>query len=741
MAHERPTTSPLARGRIPLRIRLSLGSAVLLALAITVFGLIGYQQIKRAALEAAAGRARAGALSLATRASLSLGDILAGVRRVAADPAIVAALRTGVVTAAAQEALKSLAADTAATLGAGLRQASGAMMLATRPGLPMAFDESAPRDSASFGRVQARDDGLFYEATAPVYDQGSYLGSVVRVRRLSPSPNSVQLINDLMGGKGMLLFGNADGSLWSDFSNPVDGPPRDAVTYRKQGEDFVAATQPISGTPYMFAAEFPEREILAPVRRLVRDLSLIGILVIALSLVIGWWGNARVTRPLTELTHRAEAITATNRPGIATSPSGGNELDRLQHAFNAMVDSVWQARVALESKVLERTRALEDLKVTEDALRLADRRKDEFLATLAHELRNPLAPIRNAAQVLKLKNPADPDIQVSRDVIERQVTQMSLLVDDLLDLSRISHNRLELRLERIDLRAVLKSAIETSRPLIDAGGHELTAMMPSGPVEIEADPIRLAQVFSNLLNNSAKYSVGTGHIRLVTERHGDSVTVTVSDDGIGITPEALPHIWNMFTQARPALNQSRSGLGIGLSLVKGLVDLHGGSVVAESEGAGRGSTFTVRLPVTATIELTEGLPVSAMENAQGLSRRILVVDDIADNLESMVLLLGLMGHKVWSARDGAEAFALAEVHRPEVILLDLGMPRMDGYEACRRIREQPWSGEMTIVAVTGWGQQNDRRRTEEAGFDLHLVKPVDIAALTLLLDEKTGLNV
>jgi CheY-like chemotaxis protein len=197
----------------------------------------------------------------------------------------------------------------------------------------------------------------------------------------------------------------------------------------------------------------------------------------------------------------------------------------------------------------------------------------------------------------------------------------------------------------------------------------------------------------------------------------------------------------MFSQARPALNQSRSGLGIGLSLVKGLVDLHGGSVMAESEGAGRGSTFTVRLPVAVTTGVAEGLPVSALDISPGSSRRILVVDDSADNLESMVLLLGLMGHKVWSARDGAEAFALAEVHRPELILLDLGMPRMDGYEACRRIREQPWSREMRIVAVTGWGQKSDRRRTEEAGFDFHLVKPVDAAALTSLLEEKTGLNV
>ncbi|HKP30403.1 MAG TPA: ATP-binding protein, partial [Gemmatimonadales bacterium] len=685
------------------------------------------------------GRARAGALSLSTRTSLSLRDIVSGVRQTAADPTVVQVFRTGVMTPSARDALAKIAADTAATLGAGLRHASGEMMFATRPELPTAFDESAPHDSAGIGRVQARDGGLYYEVTAPVYDNGAYLGSVVRVRRVSASPTTVQLITDLMGGQGALLFGNADGSLWTDFLQPVEGPPQPATTsYRKQGQDFVVATQAIPGTPYMFAAEVPVQRALARVRRLVRDFIVIGILLIALGLVVGWWANARITRPLTELTQRAEAITATNRPGMATVPSGGDELDRLQHAFDTMADSVWQSRVALESKVLERTRAVEDLKASEEALRVADRRKDEFLATLAHELRNPLAPIRNAAQVIKLKKPDDPDLQMSRDVIERQVAQMSLLLDDLLDLSRISHNRLELRVERVDLRTLLKSAIETSRPLIDAGGHELTIILPSGPVEVEADPVRLAQVFANLLNNSAKYSAGKGHIRLATERHGDSVTITVSDDGIGITPDALPHIWDMFTQARPALNQSRSGLGIGLSLVKGLIDLHGGSVTAESDGAGRGSTFSVTLPVAAGATADDNVSAPSPEVAVTSIRRILVADDIADNLDSMSLLLGLMGHKVWAAQDGAEAFALAEVHRPELVLLDLGMPRMDGYEACRRIREQPWSRDMMIVAVTGWGQKEDRRRTEEAGFDHHIVKPVDAAAVVSLLEGKNG---
>ena len=724
-----------ARSRIPLRIRLSLGSAFRLAVAITLFGVIAYQQARRAAIEGAAGRARAAALSLATRSSLGLRDVVEGVRQAASEPAIVEALRAGKLTPAALAILEKFPTDTLMNLGAGLRDARGSMLFTTKDGLPTAFDETVSRDSAALGRARVGEGGIHYEISAPVYDRGQLIGSVIRVRRVANNPASVQLINDLLGANGALLFGNVDGSLWTDFLQAVEGPPLSEGTYRKGGESYIFATRPIPGTPYVFAAEFPQRAILRPMRTLTRDFAIIGLIIVALGLIAGWWANARVTRPLTELTQRAEEITAAHQPGTVPGAPGGDELDRLQHAFTTMADSVWHARVALESKVLERTQALEDLRASEDALRVADRRKDEFLATLAHELRNPLAPIRNAAHVLKLRGPSDPDLQRSQDIIERQVSQMSLLLDDLLDLSRISNNRLELRIERVDLRTMLKSAIETSRPLIDAGGHELTVVLPSAPVELEADPIRLAQVFSNLLNNSAKYSVGRGNIRLAAERHGDSVTVTVSDDGIGITPDALPHIWDMFTQARPALNQSRSGLGIGLSLVKGLIELHGGSVTAESDGAGRGSTFTVRLPVAPSSAVAEAIATPALDAALATSRKILVADDMADNLESMATLLGLMGHTVWAAQDGAEAFALAEVHRPELVLLDLGMPRMDGYEACRRIREQPWSREMTIVAVTGWGQKEDRRRTGEAGFDHHMVKPVDATALVSLLEK------
>jgi len=757
----------MAQTGIPLRVRLSLGSAIWLSLAIAAFGIIAYQTSKRAALEAAAGRAQAAALSLAERSSLGLRDVVRAMTEVASDPAVIEALRSGVPSAEARKALARLGADSALTVGVGLRSRSGHVVLSWHRELPTwAFDESQAPDSAGFGRAQVRADSILYEATAPVFDGQRLLGAVVRVRRVAATPTTVQTVSDLMGEDGALLFGNGDGSLWTDLTKPVDGPPRPETTrYRKDGRDLIVATRAIGGTPYMFAAEFPEAAVLAPVRTLVRDFTVIGAVLVGLGLVAGWWTSARVTKPLTELTQAAEGITAGNQPGPAPVLVGGDELGRLQRAFQTMAESVWQAREQLENQVRDRTRALEEqkralealhlsedrlsaersrlekalrgLRASEDALRLADRRKDDFLAMLAHELRNPLAPIRNAVHIFKVKSPSDPDLQWGRDVIDRQVTQMTRLLDDLLDVSRISHNRLDLRLQRVDLGAVLMSAVETSRPLIDGAGHELTITLPPRPIYLDADPVRLAQVFSNLLNNSAKYTARPGHIRVAAEPREGDVVVSISDDGIGITAEALPHVFDMFTQARPALDQSRGGLGIGLSLVRGLVALHGGEVAAESQGAGHGSRFTVRLPLVAPPAASApGLAPEIAEPASPANRRILIADDLEDSADSLATLLRLMGHEVWTAHDGEDALGAAERYRPEIVLLDLGMPKLDGYEACRRIREEPWGRNMVLIALTGWGQEDDRRRTGEAGFDVHLVKPVDPAVLLRLLDSR-----
>ena len=383
---------------------------------------------------------------------------------------------------------------------------------------------------------------------------------------------------------------------------------------------------------------------------------------------------------------------------------------------------------------LTEQRHYQELHRAQAALKEADLRKDVFLATLAHELRNPLAPIRNALQILKAKGPPDPELQWARDVIDRQVQLMARLLEDLLDVSRISQNKLELRKERVDLTEVVEAALETSRPLIEAGGHEFTFTLPPKPIHLEADPMRLAQVFANLLNNAAKYTEDGGRIRLSAERHESDFAVSVKDNGIGIVAEMLPRIFEIFAQSNRALARSQGGLGIGLSLVKGLVELHGGSIEVRSDGANQGSEFVVRLPVAAGAARRE--PARPDENEQPkpvTRRRILIADDNQDSADSLATFLKIKGYEVGTAYDGEQAVEAAEALRPDVALLDIGMPNLNGYDACRRIREQPWGRVMFLIALTGWGQEEDRRRTEEAGFDQHVVKPVDPAALMKLL--------
>jgi PAS domain S-box-containing protein len=366
-------------------------------------------------------------------------------------------------------------------------------------------------------------------------------------------------------------------------------------------------------------------------------------------------------------------------------------------------------------------------------LREADQRKDEFLATLAHELRNPLAPVLNAVQVLRLKGSDQPEVRWSRDVIERQVEHMTRLIDDLLDISRITRNKLELRKQRIELAEVIHGAVESSRPAIEQYGHELTVTLPPDPAYLNGDLVRLAQVFLNLLSNAAKYTERGGRIWLNAERQGSDVVVRVKDTGVGIPAEKLPRLFEMFFQVDRSLERSQGGLGIGLSLVRRLVELHGGRVEARSEGAGKGSEFIVRLPILVEKPTATHEPTRNGVKEATTARRILVVDDKRDSADSLAMLLRLTGNEAYTAYDGVEGVEAAERFRPELVLLDIGMPRLNGYDACRRIREQPWGKTIVLVALTGWGQEEDRRRTVEAGFDAHMVKPVDPTALMKLL--------
>jgi len=387
----------------------------------------------------------------------------------------------------------------------------------------------------------------------------------------------------------------------------------------------------------------------------------------------------------------------------------------------------------LDRLVGERTRALEQL---EAELREASRRKDEFIATLAHELRNPLAPVRNAAQLLQHQEAIPAEAQQARDVIARQVRVMARLIDDLMDVSRINQGRIELRRERVDLASVVELAVESSRPGILESGHELALRLPDVPVALDADSIRLSQVFVNLLSNAAKYTDRGGRIELVAEVHDAEVRIAVSDNGIGIPANELPNVFAMFAQVEGALTRSRGGLGIGLTLVKHLVELHGGRVEAQSAGVGRGSAFVVTLPLPPP---GEGAGATAEVRGEGSTAeacrpmKILVVDDHRDGAESMSALLTMQGHEVRMAHDGQAALAAAGEFRPDVMLLDIGLPLLSGYEVCRLLREQPWGRQITVVALTGWGNQEAVKKGEEAGFDHHLVKPVDEAVLVAIL--------
>ncbi|QEL16242.1 ATP-binding response regulator [Limnoglobus roseus] len=365
-----------------------------------------------------------------------------------------------------------------------------------------------------------------------------------------------------------------------------------------------------------------------------------------------------------------------------------------------------------------------------EELRDADRRKDEFLAMLAHELRNPLAPIRNGLAILHMADGDRAVLRRTHGMMSRQVDHLSRLVDDLLDVSRITRGKVELRLEAVDLNAVLRRAAETARPLIDARRHRLTITQPGRPVMVSADPTRLTQVVGNLLTNAAKYSDEGGHIDLILEEDGVAI-VRVRDTGLGIPADMLPRVFDLFTQVGRTLDRADGGLGIGLTLVKSLVELHGGTVSAASEGPGKGSEFTVRLPKLVRVE--EGGKAEPAAVAGVTPRRVLIVDDNPDAGDSLATLLEMTGHQVEVARTGHQAIEAAARLRPEVAVLDLGLPGMSGYELAGRLRAQAFGRDVTLVALTGYGQEEDRRRSHAAGFDHHLTKPADLSALAAII--------
>src|SRR6185503_17471524 len=384
-------------------------------------------------------------------------------------------------------------------------------------------------------------------------------------------------------------------------------------------------------------------------------------------------------------------------------------------------------------------RDVSERKRAEESLRVADRHKNEFLAMLAHELRNPLAPIRNALEILRQTKDDGNPVNPAFEMMGRQIGQMARLVDDLLDVSRISRGKIELRRGTIELASAVNHAVEATSPFVASKQLDLTVALPPRPVYVNADPLRLAQVVGNLLSNACKFTGKGGQIWLTVElgnigpQSPGEILIRVRDTGIGIAADQLDRVFDMFVQLDTSLERSVSGLGIGLTLAKNLVELHGGTMEVHSAGAGQGSEFVVRLPIL--VEAPEQPPpdaaVSELKTAAG--RRILVVDDNEDSAESLTILLSLAGNETHTAYDGLEAIEAAAAFKPDVILLDIGLPKLNGYEVARKIREQPWGQTVVLVALTGWGQEEDRRRSQDAGFNYHLTKPIDPLTLTDLL--------
>jgi signal transduction histidine kinase len=422
----------------------------------------------------------------------------------------------------------------------------------------------------------------------------------------------------------------------------------------------------------------------------------------------------------------ADANKRLSQANLTLQAEKTRELQALNATLQRANAELECANRSLHREVAERTRA-------EQALQEADRNKDEFLAMLAHELRNPLAPILNALQLMRMK-PSASQSQWAQEVIQRQLASLTRLVDDLLDVSRITRGKITLARHPVAVATLITRAVETVEPLIKVREHQLTLRIPPEVLRVDGDPTRLTQALGNVLGNAAKYTDRGGRIDLICARQGTEVEIRVRDNGIGIPADLLPRIFDLFTQLDRRSDDSVAGLGIGLALVRRLLEMHGGSVTALSNGDGAGSEFVIRLPLLAEgVACVEDQLEAQACDLQSVPRRILLADDNADALESLATVLRLRGHQVFSAPNGAIALETAARHMPEVALLDIGMPLIDGYEVARRIRAQEWGKGVTLVAVTGWGQESDRVRSQQAGFDTHLVKPLDLDKLTALL--------
>ena len=458
-------------------------------------------------------------------------------------------------------------------------------------------------------------------------------------------------------------------------------------------------------------------------------LGAVALLGLALAAALSSRLQSAVTRPILAIAETAKRVRDRQDFGLRVQRTTRDETGALVDAFNDLLERVGERTAALEAEMAVR-------KSAEGALLEANKRKDEFLATLAHELRNPLAPIRTAVHYLRLRSSGEPDIDRSLDIAERQVRHMVRLIEDLLDVSRITRDALELRLAPFALRDLVNDILESSQHAIDDAAHEFTIDAPEDDLFLLADRARLNQAVGNVVNNAIKYTPDGGAIAIAIRREDEHLEIAVADTGIGIPGDKLEEIFRPFTQLDRSLEKTRGGLGIGLALAQRLVSLHGGSLVAHSDGAGKGSRFTIRLPIVRTDGAASGAPAPAIRPAS-TPLQVLVADDNPDAAASLALLLRSLGHEVTTAGDGLEAFDCAARRPYALALLDIGMPGMNGYEVARRIRREPWGNGIYLVALTGWGQDEDRAEARAAGFDDHMTKPIDLESLLRVFERVT----
>lgn len=542
------------------------------------------------------------------------------------------------------------------------------------------------------------------------------------------------------------LYG-ADGALYASFVRSGEQPPplqlqAVARASRVSGGN-VELIQPIIEDGHRLGTLLlrAHHDVGARAVAYLGIFSLVTLMSMVVALLLSTALQKVITEPLDSMADVARQIVTMRDYSLRAHSTTDDEIGIVVEAFNGMLDEVQararaleQSNAALTNEVQIRlaaeaalARVNTRLESTMAALKEGDRKKDEFLATLAHELRNPLAPVMHAVKLMEAPAADERQRQWGREVIARQVQRMALLLDDLLDVSRITRGRLELRKDCIDLRSLVNSAVETARPLIDAKNHTLTVQLPEDPVELEVDPLRLSQALSNLLTNAAKYTDADGHITLDCSQDVHGLSIRVSDNGIGIEPAVIEGLFAMFSQIDSAIDRAEGGLGIGLALVKGLVGLHGGTVQASSRGLGQGSEFTIHLPRSAVVERRESVSGDSamLSGSAGPRGSVVVADDNRDAADSLKLLLELSGFESFVAYNGQQALDIGLQHKPGVFILDVGMPDMTGYEVARRIRQQAWGRGALLVAVTGWGQDDDKQRARAAGFDHHFTKPVN----------------